>query len=149
MKSQLLNFKEILVPFDGSSCALKAFKTALKIGNKFDSMITVIICLKSPSNISLYYNSKFDEKILKKQKTSALQKVLKLEEHAKKSGIRIKSHILQTDSIVKSIVNFAKSNHIDIIIMGARGQTKFKELLTGSVSSGVLKHSSCSVMIER
>lgn len=144
-----MNFKKILVPYDGSVCAQKAFKTALEIGKKFDSVITVIICIKSPARISLYYDSKFDERILKKQNTTAMQQILRLEEHAKKSGLKIKSHVSQTGSIVKSITEFAKSHKIDLIIMGARGQTKFKQLLFGSVSSGVFKYSKYPVMIER
>ncbi len=144
-----MNFKEILVPYDGSVCAQKAFNTALKIGKKFDSIITVIICIKSPARISLYYDSKFDEKILRKQKTTATQQTLRLKRHAKKMGFQIKCHVFQTGSIVKSITEFAKSHKIDLIIMGARGQTKFKQLLFGSVSSGVFKYSKCPVMIER
>ncbi len=144
-----MNFTNILVPYDGSVCAQKAFKTALEIGKKFDSVITVITCIKSPARISVYYDSKFDERILEKQKTTAMQLLLVLEERTKKSGLKIKSHVFQTDSIVKSITEFAKSHKIDLIIMGARGQTKFKQLLFGSVSSGVSQHSKCSVMIER
>ena len=142
-------FKKILVPFDGSTCAQKAFRTALTIGKNFDSVITVLICIKGADKFSLYYDSKFDENILRKQKTSATEQILGLEKHAKKSGFKFKTHFLETGSIVKSITEFSKSHKIDLIVMGPRGQTKFKKLLFGSVSLGVLQYAPCPVMIER
>lgn len=47
------------------------------------------------------------------------------------------------------IVGYAKDNDTDLIVMGSRGRSDFKELLLGSVSSQVMHHAHCNVTIVR
>jgi nucleotide-binding universal stress UspA family protein len=48
-----------------------------------------------------------------------------------------------------TILDFCEKEKYDSIVMGSRGMGKFKELVLGSVSSKVVHHSSCPVMIIR
>ena len=52
-------------------------------------------------------------------------------------------------SVVETILEEATKGNVDLIVMGTRGLTGFKKLLVGSVSSGVLNHAHCSVLIVR
>jgi nucleotide-binding universal stress UspA family protein len=52
-------------------------------------------------------------------------------------------------SVVETILEQATKSNVNLIVMGTRGLTGFKELLIGSVSSGVLHHAHCSVLIVR
>jgi nucleotide-binding universal stress UspA family protein len=52
-------------------------------------------------------------------------------------------------SIVAEIDNFADRNHIDLIVVGAIGKSGLRRLLLGSVSTGLVAHSHCSVMMVR
>jgi nucleotide-binding universal stress UspA family protein len=47
----------------------------------------------------------------------------------------------------KSIVEFAQSNGIDLIIMGSRGLSGLKEFFLGSASHYVTQHANCPVLI--
>ena len=38
---------------------------------------------------------------------------------------------------------------IDLIVMGTRGMGGFKKMLLGSVSSGVVTHAQCTVLVVR
>ncbi len=59
--------------------------------------------------------------------------------------------IIQEDSfsVVETIVDHGTKYNVDLIVIGTRGLTGFKKLLVGSVSSGVLHHAHCSVLIVR
>jgi nucleotide-binding universal stress UspA family protein len=46
-----------------------------------------------------------------------------------------------------TICDLARSLEVDLIIVGRRGHTGFKELWQGSVSSYVMHHAPCSVLI--
>jgi nucleotide-binding universal stress UspA family protein len=52
-------------------------------------------------------------------------------------------------SVVEAIVSFAEERRVDLIVLGTRGQSGFKKLLMGSVSSGVVTHAHCSVLVVR
>ena len=52
-------------------------------------------------------------------------------------------------SIIESIIDYATSKDIDLIVIGTRGRTGLKRFLTGSVANGVVQHAHCSVMIVR
>jgi nucleotide-binding universal stress UspA family protein len=50
-------------------------------------------------------------------------------------------------SIESAIVNYAKRNLIEIIIIGATGRSGIKKLLVGGVTSAVINHAHCPVMV--
>ena len=48
---------------------------------------------------------------------------------------------------VATIIEVAQREQCDLIVLGARGQSGLETFLLGSVSEGVLRHASCSVLI--
>ena len=52
-------------------------------------------------------------------------------------------------SVVETIIDQAADKKVDLMVIGTRGLTGFKKLLIGSVSSGVVNHAHCSVLIVR
>jgi nucleotide-binding universal stress UspA family protein len=50
---------------------------------------------------------------------------------------------------VETILEVAKSEDVDLIVMGNRGRGSLKETILGSVSHGVVTHASVPVLIVR
>lgn len=71
-----------------------------------------------------------------------------IQKNAKKNGVSTKIEILENEgtSIVGIITKYAQKNQIDLITVGARGLSKFKRLLVGSVTSAIISHSHCPVL---
>jgi nucleotide-binding universal stress UspA family protein len=70
--------------------------------------------------------------------------------YARDTGVQAKGLVAEpTYSIVEAIVQSASSHDIDLIVLGSRGLSGFKKLLIGSVSSAVVNHAHCSVMVVR
>jgi nucleotide-binding universal stress UspA family protein len=64
------------------------------------------------------------------------------------NNIQLQTQVMVTaTSIVSAIVEYAKNKDVDLIVTGTRGRSQFKNLLIGSVASGVIVHASCPVMI--
>jgi len=63
--------------------------------------------------------------------------------------VSIKTKILISHSIVKTITSFSKSQKYDLIVIGSHGRTGFDKLLLGSVASGVSQKSPCPILITK
>ncbi len=77
------------------------------------------------------------------------QKILnEFSKRANQKGIIINIVLLQGDP-ASVILASAERKKYDVIIMGSRGMGQLKELLLGSVSSKVIHHSLCPVLLIR
>jgi len=86
------------------------------------------------------------EELSKERARGVLQDGIKL---AETHGVKAKGELLEASSTVQAIVEFAASEKFDLIIVGTRGMTGFKRLILGSVSSGLVDHSECPVLVVR
>lgn len=77
------------------------------------------------------------ESVLKRAARDAVSKGVEVETHAREG------HPAEV------IIDVAKQEKADLIVVGSRGLTGIKRYLLGSVSSKVSEHASCSVMIVR
>ena len=143
-------FKNILVPYDNSDCSFHAFKIAAEMAKKFNSKLTVVTVIpKSYHTTGFYTNVRYDEILLKKQRDSANNTLSKIRTNAKKQGIDVAIDILESNSVVKQIVSFAKSKKVDLIVMGTHGRTGWGKLILGSVANGVAHRVNCSIFLVR
>lgn len=80
-----------------------------------------------------------------------LQYLIKLKRWAQPLGIpedNISFHVLEAPDVANAIVNYATTNHVDYIVIGARGSSTLRRFL-GSVSSHVVAEAPCSVKVVR
>ena len=49
--------------------------------------------------------------------------------------------------VVEQICTFAGDSSVDLIVIGRRGRSVFEELILGGVSSQVVTHASCAVLV--
>ena len=143
-----MNFDEILVPFDGSSFAKRAYNRALDIAQVHDSKIFVIMIIKIEYPPIVGF-SRTQPKLMKAHQKYAKKQIENLKYVATKRGISFGSKIKQGTSVVKEITDFVKSHKFDLIVMGSHGRTGFKKLVLGSVTNGVIQHTKCPVLVTR
>ena len=137
----------ILVPVDGSDNSYRALDAALFLSEKLDAKVTAINVTEDLP--VLYFESeKLLRELLEAYKKENLLVLSKCSEIATEKGLTIDTKLLQGNPS-SVILDFCEKEKYDIIVMGSRGMGKFKELVLGSVSSKVLHHSSCPVMIIR
>ncbi len=142
-----MNFKNILTPYDGSNLSNQAFKTALDLAKKYDSKITVIICIDIHYSGTWYLDNRISDQNFKRLYKAAKVEIGKLESEAKKFNISFSSAILESAQIVKTITNYAKSNNSDLIVMGSHGRSGLDKLILGSVANGVLQRANCPILV--
>jgi len=50
-------------------------------------------------------------------------------------------------SVIESILDYATSKEIDLIVVGTKGRTGLKRLLMGSIANGIVQHAQCPVLL--
>jgi nucleotide-binding universal stress UspA family protein len=157
LSSSVSSIKKILVPVDGSSASVKALQYAIHLA-ELEARDAELIALhvlediKQGGAIGLqakYGNVRLVEGFKKARREAALEWLKQIEEAAKKKGIRFKSEILDGDSKVETIIDYANENSVDLIVIGSRGLTGLKRLLLGSVANAVVSNAPCPVMVVR
>jgi nucleotide-binding universal stress UspA family protein len=74
--------------------------------------------------------------------------ILKCSEIANQKGLTVKTLLIQGNP-ASAILDYNKKEKFDLVIMGSRGLGKFKELILGSVSSKIVHHSPCAILLIR
>ena len=155
-------FKRILVALDGSENSARASQAALELAEKLQAELIVLHAIIPPT---LYYHTEISpEGPVIEPPTHEKEIDLYLEyarrvghgivdgtvSEAKKRGIAVRAELPETtSSVVETIVNQAVGENADLIVVGTRGLGGFKRLLLGSVSSGVVDHAHCPVLVIR
>jgi nucleotide-binding universal stress UspA family protein len=65
------------------------------------------------------------------------------------SGPRTKTVVMTSASPAFAIIDYAKENGIDLIVMGTQGRGALAHLLMGSVADRVVRLASCPVLTVR
>jgi nucleotide-binding universal stress UspA family protein len=140
-------FAKILVPVDGSDNSYRALDAALVLSEKLGSNITVIHVMEEVP-ITHIGSEKLLKELLEAYKKENQDILSKCSEIATQKGLTIKTFLLQGNP-ASVILDFSKKEKFDILIMGSRGLGKFKELILGSVTSKIVHHSPCAVLLIR
>src|SRR6266567_3226361 len=155
-------FKKILVAVDGSESSNRAARVALGLAERLKAELIVLHAISPPTS---YYRSNFPVPVgmappppSQKEidtyyayaRRVALGIVGDTVSEAKKVGTNVKTEVpAGVSSAVETIINHAAKEHVDLIIVGTRGLGGFKKMLIGSVSSGVISHANCPVLVVR
>jgi nucleotide-binding universal stress UspA family protein len=136
----------IMVPYDKSEAATHAFEYGADLAQKYNSNLSIVSCVTIQVPTDPYFGTAYIE-TTRLLKEDAIKSTANLESKLKELSIQYKIDVLEVRSITDSLVSYAESHNVDLIVMGSRGFGGFKKMLLGSVASGVSQHSKCPVLI--
>jgi len=141
------NVKKILIATDGSEHSKKAASEGIGLAKIYGAKVFAVYVMKELSSKTLPYGARitnFDipHEDIKREGQQALQYV---EELGNPQGVAVDT-VLLAGYPAEEILDFAKENEIDIIVMGSLGRTGLERYLMGSVSEKVLRHAKTAVM---
>lgn len=150
---------KILVAIDGSEHSIKAADLALemakkesisaqKIGNELTAL-TVLDVSKPRKFLSSFIAAPtYGLRELEEERNAAKHWMDAVRKKAEEKKIPFRSEIIEgLVSAEATIVDYAESHQIDLIVVGTRGRTGFSKVLLGSVASRVVEYAHCSVVV--
>ncbi|HLV42219.1 MAG TPA: universal stress protein [Brumimicrobium sp.] len=141
---------KILFPTDFSKAAENAFFYALQLTRKLNAELLLAHVYELPDlGRALHNTSKEVYEIMEMETLENFKKsVASLRLKAKKNGfedIDFK-HLMAEGIVVPKIIDIARKEKSDYIVMGTTGATGLKEVFLGSVAAGVIDNSPCNVL---
>nr|WP_297825373.1 universal stress protein [uncultured Methanobrevibacter sp.] len=140
----LLMYKKILVPTDGSEFAKKAQKQALFLAKVSGAEIIAVSVTENNFVQGLPLNDEVFQlnQILNERSEENLKEFDKLNE----DSIKI-SHVIREGSPARVILEVAKDENVDLIVMGSSGKSGFDRFIMGSVADKVVNSAKCAVLV--
>jgi nucleotide-binding universal stress UspA family protein len=154
------HYSRILVAIDGSTSSMLATDYAISIALRNNSQLLVLYVIDAYGyfhlSSSIILAPTFGSERYLEEKNEAEKLMNKIKEKFKakiNDNTRFKEPKVEivegTESVATTIMEYAESEDVNLIIIGSRGRTSFKKLLLGSVSSNVMKNAHCAVLIIR
>lgn len=135
--------KKILVAHDGSEESDKAVQTAVSLARGFHSALTVIAVIPEPYLMEV---SEFDRmRILDTLTLDAKNSLAKIKAEA--AGITSIKTIIKFGNPAAEILDTAAKMKANLIVTGSHGRHGAQRFLLGSVSSKIVDHAPCSVLV--
>lgn len=152
---------KLLVPVDGSSASINAVKKSIEIAKKYDCSIKLISVVNNNNLSSLRRNESLwrqvDGSMILENNELAMELENRIKESSFKlldsisamldfSGIETEKEVLMGEPYIK-IIETAKKEKFDLIVMGNRGFSKIKRFFIGSVTQRVISDAPCPVLV--
>jgi nucleotide-binding universal stress UspA family protein len=98
--------------------------------------------------IGYYRGGKVEEyeMAVKKQAEEFLNEIKVLLE---KEGVNTTTEVVIKNSTAEGIIDYAKDNDVDLILIGTKGMTGVAKFLMGGVANSVIAHAHCPVIAIR
>jgi nucleotide-binding universal stress UspA family protein len=143
-------FKRILVPTDGSEITAKAINTAVDLAKAGGGQLFVV-SVKEPFPYSAISEMQPvpPQEFYDAQERIAAGRVKSVVDAAQAAGVACGGHTVEALHPWEAILDHAKAQQCDLIVMASHGRRGVAALLLGSETQRVLTHSTLPVLIVR
>lgn len=138
-------YSTILVPVDESGPSARAVEHAAALAVALEARV-VLMTVYSP--VPEYLGRPNFETVAARRKAKAHDRLRPLQERLEERGAMFAA-IAVAGSPVESILDVAKAEQADLIVMGSRGKTDLKGLILGSTAHSLLHAAPCPVLLVR
>lgn len=148
LDSTVQNYRRILVGYDGSKNAARALARAARLAAPLGASLRVVVAvdtvLPTFGPTPGYYPESYVDSMFEDAKASlatAVQLCKEVSEDVTGS--------VEEGHPAEAILKVARGEGADLIVVGRRGMSGVERFLTGSVSSSIVNHLSCDVLVVR
>jgi nucleotide-binding universal stress UspA family protein len=147
-EAAIMTFKRILVPTDGSDITSKAVDTALSLAQASGGQLFAI-SVKEPFPYSAISEMQPvpPQEFYDAQERIAAARVKSVVDAAQAAGAACHGHTVEALHPWEAILDHAKAQQCDLIVMASHGRRGVAALLLGSETQRVLIHSTLPVLI--
>jgi nucleotide-binding universal stress UspA family protein len=147
--------KKILLAYDGSENAKRALGRAIELSKGSDTELSIVIYVNlvgfetiASKKLMALAPKKLMEEFREEVVQDAENLVAEASRLAKKAGVKdVRTFVLRDGDPADAILFAATKHAPDLIIVGRRGISGIERFLLGGVSSRVVNHAKCDVLV--
>lgn len=136
---------KILAAIDQSEYAILVLDKALELAAQSGAQVTALT-VGNPAPVD-FYLSEPPGVYLERMREDVQKTVDQARTQAASANMDVEIVVEDSTSPADAIVRYAEKNGVDLIVVGNKGAGAIERFLIGSVSSNVVTHSPCSVMV--
>ncbi|HUO03834.1 MAG TPA: universal stress protein [Candidatus Binataceae bacterium] len=147
------NVKKILAPLDFSEHSMAAMHGAWELAQETDAdvhIVHVVVPHHSFIPLMLVSNAEQDRELMRESamEQQAEEELARIKKDEFKNSKKVSTAVLK-GAAVQCLVDYAKKNAIDLILLSTHGRTGGETILIGSVTEKLVRHAPCSVLVFR
>lgn len=146
-----MKLTRILVPTDFSKFSLQALDDAVDLGKQSAARILVLHCLEPvyfASTADMYGPGMNVSMLIEEQRRSAQQQLARIKRDLEKRRVAVQT-LIESGPAAFAIIDTAKRQRVDLIVMSTHGRSGLSHLFMGSVAERVVRGASCPVLTVR
>jgi nucleotide-binding universal stress UspA family protein len=143
-------YKRILFPTDGSEITMKALQSAIGLA-KLTGAEIYALSVKEPFPYSAISEMQPvpPQEFYDAQERIAAARVQAVADSARAAGVTVNAYTVEAVHAWEAILDHAKKQGCDVIVMASHGRRGVAALLLGSETSRVLLHTTLPVLVVR
>ncbi|HET8528185.1 MAG TPA: universal stress protein [Gaiellaceae bacterium] len=138
----------ILLATDGSPSAVRATETAIELASQLHARLHVVTVWSVPASAFGYAPVSIVPELAQAERAAAENVADRTAAQAEAAGIPVTVDVRE-GLAVDEICAAACTRDASFVVVGAHGWGALKRLVFGSVSTGVLQHAPCPVLVVR
>ncbi len=142
-------FERIAVATDGSAMAQHAVGVAIDLARRYGAELLVVAAAPLPA-VYATPNQPIAVAVLPEESIPRYRALVDAAvEEARRAGVPTVTGICEEGPAAETILAQAKAHRIDLLVVGSRGLSTAERLLLGSVSTALVTHAPCPVLVVR
>lgn len=138
----------IVAAVDFSPASRRALENAIELASALGARLDVIHAIEVLTWRGIPYREVMTTGSYEEERRQAASDLEEWADIARERGIDTHTAVIEGDGR-SAIPDYARDNDVDLIVLGAKGHSRFGSLLVGSVAITVVQSATCSVELVR
>ncbi|MCC6996603.1 MAG: universal stress protein [Deltaproteobacteria bacterium] len=141
-------WQKIVCAVDFSDCARVALANAITLACQNGAQLALVHVLKPPVGAAMAEPIFPPADLLTQLETDLGKELERWRQSALDAGVeRVTGDVIVAYDIHHALLDYAKKNNADAVVIGTHGRTGFKRLVLGSVAEHVVRHTHIPVVV--
>ncbi len=138
-------YGKVLVAYDGSPYSNKALSAGIELTRCCGCELQAVAVVNLPDYAGTV--AEVDDMVTRAREFYK-KKLEDVVSRAAGKNVKLTTHLI-FGHVGETIVRYARENNFDLIVVGTHGWSAIQKLVMGSVSSYVIRHAACDVLVAK